>query len=203
MSELKIIGWTNFDSDYPTKLYEREEFGDIIHLIQVEIDENNYSFTGDYHQRGATGVPVFSDGTCFRASMRCWGSIMAAVHSFKTGKKLTYMDFYMDMSFGEEPDMVVPKSAELSVAPAEIEQEYFGYTTQEDTNLLNETLSFGMPLMTTDKVLDAIYQMVSSQLENDSESSESEGFEESGEEEFNEDLTADEDETSSGDSEEN
>lgn len=159
MSELKIIGWTNFDSNYPTKAYNQEELNQVVNLIRDEIAKNGYRFSGNDHQYVPCCVPVFSDGTCFRASMRCWGSIMALVHSNEL--QLSYMDFYCD-TYGE---VVHPKTGELTVQPCELEKNYPGYTLQEDIQILSESLSVGIPFLTTDKVLKVICDMVKNEIE--------------------------------------
>ena len=157
MEELKIVGWTSFDGEYPTKLYTQEEVNKIVLLIQTEIYKNGYEFTGNEHQNAPNCVPVLSDGTCFRASMRCWGSIMAGIMGYKKGVEFSYMDYYMNM--GEE-SIVLPESKEIEVKPVKIDDQYYGYTTQEDVQLLGETITYGMPFMTTDKVLKTIYEAV-------------------------------------------
>lgn len=151
MSELKIVGWTDFDSDYPTKNVDGEMTGIVLGLLREAISENGYKFTGGDHQCAPTGMPVFSDGTAFRASMRCWGLIMSAVWSEKDGVNYSYMDYYMSMG-GEES--VMPEAADIPVAPAVLEgEEPFGCAIQPDVQMLQESAAMGMPVMTTDKVL--------------------------------------------------
>ena len=150
MSELKIVGWTEFDSDYPTKNLEGENMGLVIGLIKQAVAENGYKFSGSEHQCALTGAPVFSDGTVFRGSMRCWGVIMASVWSEKDGINHSYMDYYMSMG-GEET--VMPPVTDIPVAPAEVEDEPFGCAIQQDIQILQESAAMGMPMMTTDKVL--------------------------------------------------
>ena len=105
MAKLKIVGWTSFDSEYPTRMITSDELTEQISLIKEEIIKNNYRFSGEEHQNSLTGVPVFSDGTCFRASMRSWGMIMAAIYNG------SYMDFYMTLESGSR----LPKAMKLRV----------------------------------------------------------------------------------------
>ena len=149
MDELKIVGWTYFEDSYPMRNCSNEELGKIVSLIRNEIMEKGYVFSGEEHQNCSTGVPVFSDGTCFRASMRCWGSIMATIYCAPDGSEFTYMDFYM--SLGDAS--VMPEESVIDIEPATIEEESFGCTVAEDASVLNEAKAFGMPFITTDKVL--------------------------------------------------
>lgn len=148
MNELKIIGWASFDDAYPTRQYSGEELSYVVQLIQQEIANNKYCFSGEEHQNSMTGVPVFSDGTCFRASMRCWGLIMAGVHSALDGKEYSYMDFYMSLS-----DSKMPEYETLNIKPAAVENSIPGYITKQDQEMISQSKMFGMPFITTDKVL--------------------------------------------------
>ena len=148
MNELKIIGWASFDDYYPTRQYSGEELSYVVQLIQQEIANNKYCFSGEEHQNSMTGVPVFSDGTCFRASMRCWGLIMAGVHSALDGKEYSYMDFYMSLS-----DSKMPEYETLNIKPAVVENSMPGYITKQDQEMISQSKMFGMPFITTDKVL--------------------------------------------------
>lgn len=149
MENLKLVGWTSFDSEYPSKKCTKEEMDEIIKLIREEIIKHKYYFGGEEHQYALTGAPVFSDGTCFRASMRCWGYLMSTIYVGPNGEELSYMDFYM--SLGEKA--VLPKCEAIDVQPMELEEESLGLMVSEDGELLSQTISMGMPLMTTDKVL--------------------------------------------------
>ncbi len=46
-------------------------------VLIEHIRENNIKFGGFYHQDGALGMPVFSDGSEMDKSYRGWGDIMA------------------------------------------------------------------------------------------------------------------------------
>ncbi len=152
MTELKIVGWTHFDCEYPTRKLKGEDFIAVYELIQEELARNQYVFSGQEHQCEPTGVPVFSDGTCFRASMRSWGKLMASIYSGPNGEELSYMDFYT--SLGE--DSVMPEYSDINVEPAILDDESIGCITKEDKQIVEESLSLGMTFLTTDKVLEKL-----------------------------------------------
>lgn len=154
MEELEIIGWVDFDSDYPTRKFKGEDFDKVVHKIRVEIVEKAYLFSGEEHQYGLCGVPLLSDGTCFRASMRAWGYIMSTVYTGPNGEALNYMDFYM--SLGE--DSVMPEYEEYDIEPAKVEEESFGCTLKQDREMIDQSLAMGMDFMTTDKVLKKLFE---------------------------------------------
>ena len=154
MEELKIVGWTDFDSYYPTRKMSNEEFIKVLNLIKTEIIENGYVFSGEEHQNSLVGAPLFSDGTCFRASMRAWGAIMASCYEGPGGMQLTYMEFYMSL----EEASRMPLYEEIELEPATCVDESIGCTIKEDRQLIEESLAFGMELMTTDKVLKKLYK---------------------------------------------
>ena len=77
---------------------------------------------------------------------------MASVYVSPNGGKLSYMDFYMSLN-----DSVLPEKCDINVVPMKIKP-YPGFTIKEDTQVIKETLSMGMPLMTTDKVLNKIME---------------------------------------------
>lgn len=154
MDNLRIIGWENFDCEYPTRKFNGNELNEVLNLIRREIAENNYVFSGAEHQNSSTGVPVFSDGTCFRASMRAWGQVMASVYSGADGEKLSYMNFYM--SLGDAS--VMPEYKIIDVEPAVLEEESIGCTTKEDREVVNQSIAMDMFFMTTDKVLKKMYK---------------------------------------------
>ena len=66
-----------------------------IHLeaIRKSIVSKGIQITGEGHQQNF--VPIFSDGTAGRFSMRAWGDLMAAIWSEELNKDYCYMDFYM------------------------------------------------------------------------------------------------------------
>ena len=160
MENLKIVAWIDFNNEYPTKIINRENIQEVIDVIKQEIIDNDYMFSGEEHQRALTGAPLFNDGTCFRASMRCFGSIMAAALQEKTGKEHSYMDFYMTLT-----DSKLPESKEYDVKPNDEVPPAIGLTIKQDQDLVIESLSMGMPLMTTDIVVEQLYSFLKMQLE--------------------------------------
>ena len=151
---LKIVGWTDFDCSYPTPKVTGEEFSEMLQLIREEIYEHGYIFAGQDHQNSATGVPVFSNGTCFRASWRAWGSIMAQMYTDSEGNALSYMDFYM--SLGD--NAVMPEWSPIDVTPAVVENLSVGCTLKQDRQIVDESLAMGMPFITMDVVLQNYYE---------------------------------------------
>ena len=160
MENLKIVAWIDFNNEYPTKIINRENIQEVIDVIKQEIIDNDYMFSGEEHQRALTGAPLFNDGTCFRASMRCFGSIMAAALQEKTGEEHSYMDFYMTLT-----DSKLPESKEYDVKPNNDVPPAIGLTIKQDQDLVIESLSMGMPLMTTDIVVEQLYSFLKMQLE--------------------------------------
>lgn len=156
MSDLKIVGWTDFECDYPSKNIDGPETRQIVQLIGDEVVKHGYCFSGQDHQNASTGVPVFSDGTCLRASMRAWGQIMAAIYSSIDGVKLSYMDFYMD-SYKET---VLPTFDSINVEPGYVENERPGMILEEDAEMISSTVQMGMELMTLDKVIKSYVELI-------------------------------------------
>lgn len=153
MFGLKVVGWCSFASDYPTKKYNEKELKRVLKVVKKEISKNNYSFSGAIHQNASNGVPVLSDGSCLRCSMRFWGEIMKDVYSKKLKQELSYMDFYMSTV----TDVKMPEVSEIKVKEIQLDYDYPGYTTSTDNQLISDAASLGFPLMTTDQVLKKIF----------------------------------------------
>ena len=154
MFGLKVVGWCSFASDYPTKKYNEKELKRVLKVVKKEISKNNYSFSGAIHQNASNGVPVLSDGSCLRCSMRFWGEIMKDVYSKKLKQELSYMDFYMSTV----TDVKMPEVSEIKVKELKLDYDYPGYTTSTDNQLISDAASLGFPLMTTDQVLKKIFE---------------------------------------------
>ncbi len=73
------------------------------------------------------------------------------------GKRTQYMDFYMSCAAEEK----MPKSIELSVKPADSDN-FAGMITQQDGEMISQSLQMGMQFMTTDKALNAIMDSIES-----------------------------------------
>ena len=156
MGKLRIIGWTNFECEYPSKNVEGLELTEIVQILGEEIVDHGYSFSGQEHQNSLTGVPVFSDGTCLRASMRVWGQIMAAVYSAVEGRNFSYMDFYVDSC----KETILPEFKSIDVKPGFVENERPGIILEEDAQLINSAIQAGMELVTFDKVIKKYVELI-------------------------------------------
>jgi hypothetical protein len=148
MKKLKLVGWTHFECEYPTPKVDKDEMMVYVELIKKELKKKRYFFSGEGHQNSLTGVPVFSDGTCFRASMRAWGLMMARAHTDEHNQ-YTYMDFYMANGGFTR----FPKIKKIKVEPAVVENISFGCTLESDRQIIAESKAYGLTFMTTDKVL--------------------------------------------------
>ena len=156
MDELRIVGWTSFECEYPSKNVEGPQLREIVQLIGNEVIKYGYAFSGQEHQNAMTGVPVFSDGTCFRASMRTWGQIMAVIYSAVDNVNLSYMDFYIECY----KEIVLPEVSSINVELGYVENERPGVIIEEDAELINSTIKMGMELMTFDKVIKRYIEII-------------------------------------------
>lgn len=74
---IKVIGWVDWDSNYPEALdgfcipYKY-----LIPLIE-EIKSKGQKFSGDMHQNCDKCCPLFSNGEVLHCTQRVWGDIMA------------------------------------------------------------------------------------------------------------------------------
>lgn len=158
MNKLKLVGWADFDCEYPTKKLNAEELNKVLNLIKEDISKNYYVFSGHEHQYSPCCAPVFSDGTCFRASMRCWGTIMAEVYERNDGSQYSYMDFYMPIEHSN-----IPECDDIDVVPAVVEVESAGCTIKEDRTIIQDAIDAGIDFLTFDKVLLKRYEITLSE----------------------------------------
>ena len=149
--DLKIIGWTSFDSEFPSVTISDEEVTDVLLIVAREIMDKGYVFSGNDHQNASTGVPVFENGTCFRASMRVWGTVMAAAFPEVDGKEMNYMDFYMSTPLAKK----LPEENSIDVMPME-NGNFNGMISPQDSEMISQSVQMGIPFMTTDKALKRI-----------------------------------------------
>ena len=83
---MKIIGWTSFENREIPELYPDEErptaedINNVETIIADELRKRGYKFSGDYHQGGEYGCPVFDCGKLYGVSFRRWGAIMAKAY---------------------------------------------------------------------------------------------------------------------------
>lgn len=81
---MEIIGWTEWGTPEYEELFpiggehNWNEVREVERIISTELRQRGYKFTGDYHQNGDYGVPVFDNGKTYQCSQRTWGAIMAA-----------------------------------------------------------------------------------------------------------------------------
>lgn len=81
--------WEDFIDDWI------EEVKPYLEAIRKSAIENDLKLTGQQHQHGHKGVPLFEDNTVGSFSYRAWGDLMAAIWSTEENKDYSYMDFYM------------------------------------------------------------------------------------------------------------
>jgi len=165
--DLKIIGWTNYDSCFPSIEVAQDEVNDLILTVAGEIKNNGYMLSGDDHQNSDTGVPVFENGTCFRASMRAWGFIMAVAFPEINGNETQYMDFYMSTPLERK----LPVSNNIDVTPASFDN-FNALISPQDSEMLSQSVQMGIPFMTTDKALNSLMDQIKeiiAQADNDEE----------------------------------
>ena len=74
---MKLIGWTNWHDPNYAECVENE--GLAIELTVAYMIEMGLKFSGNYHQRGQNGVPVFDNNEKLCLSQRGWGNLMADV----------------------------------------------------------------------------------------------------------------------------
>lgn len=75
---MKVIGYTSFDSAYPTiRLLDPESGEEATNALIDEFKEHHIFYSGLTHQNNPLGVPVFDNGTCARCSLRMWSELMA------------------------------------------------------------------------------------------------------------------------------
>ena len=68
-----------------------------LEAIRESVLNNKIRYTGQYHQNGSNGVPLFEDNSVALFSFRGWGDLMAAIWGEEEDKDYSYMDFYMDL----------------------------------------------------------------------------------------------------------
>lgn len=66
-----------------------------LEAIRESVLLQNLRLTGEQHQYGPAGVPMFEDGTLGKFSYRGWGDLMAAIWAEAEDKDYHYMQFYM------------------------------------------------------------------------------------------------------------
>lgn len=109
---MKIVGWTWYgNSEYKAIICNRyEQIAHIEKIIAEELRNKGYKFTGDYHQHGDYGVPIFNNGKTYECSQRTWGDIMRQAYpdDIDNSDGLGYTDWAW---ISPEP-MVVPNESD-------------------------------------------------------------------------------------------
>ena len=146
----KIAGFTSYDDQtYPNaSIHGDEEQQFAMRTIVTYIQHHGLLYSGQDHQNAPNCVPVFSDGTALRCSMRLWGSIMAKAYEDDPNN---YMGYYMEV-----PGEAVYPEEEASIKPDEDESE-FPLIMGEDYQLMLDAYNHQMVLATTDKAILACY----------------------------------------------
>lgn len=75
-NELEVVGWVDWD-DYPDHTGPGS-YDEIFDLVVAAARRDGCRFAGEYHQNGAHGAPLLSDGTVASFTFRGWGGVMAA-----------------------------------------------------------------------------------------------------------------------------
>ncbi len=159
---MKIVGWTSFDSECQGIGIDNKQT--MVAALNETIDviaKNEYVFSGEAHQNGVLCVPVFDNGKCLRCSMRGWGTLMSIAH---TGSPDSYMDYYMNEFVGKEK-FPEDKADESTFVIDKNVADFPYYCANQDVNLVTESLSMGMPLMTFDSVVLALYDLIKAEME--------------------------------------
>ena len=111
---MRIVGWTEWDDPQYEDMFPIG--GGAIHssadvdaaeaVIAEELRANGYKFTGDYHQNGDYGVPIFDTGKVFQCTQRTWGAIMAKAYPEEIDNSDGYG--YLKWAWIAPESMVVP-----------------------------------------------------------------------------------------------
>ena len=79
---------------------------------------------------------------------------MASIYTDSEGNQRSYMDFYMFM----DEDSRLPEYEELDVLPNKDLDDFSGLIIPADQEIVFQSLSIGMPFITTDKALQYLYE---------------------------------------------
>ena len=115
---MKIIGWTwhgnpDYQEMYPIGFNVKPNTdwsrAEVEQTIINELRDKGYRFTGDYHQNGDYGVPVFDNDLVATFTKRQWGALMYRAYPDEEGysETLEYCKWAWDWPDCDE-EMVVP-----------------------------------------------------------------------------------------------
>ncbi len=117
---MKIVGWTwcgnpEYKEMYPIGQdantdWDRKE---VENVIVEELRTKGYRFTGDYHQNGDYGVPIFDNGMVATFSKRQWGALMYRAYPddkgyYEDAKGMEYVVWAWDSPEMDDCDRVFP-----------------------------------------------------------------------------------------------
>ena len=151
MEELKVAGWSNWESEYPNIDFNVYDQGTVIGCVLNEVTSKGLVFSAQDHQYHPLGVPVFDNGTCLRCSMRAWAYIMASSRGSND-----YMEYYMDVP---EESVLPSNEAKVPADEAEKDNGALPVIIGPDQELIMESVSMGVELMTTDKALKIMFPL--------------------------------------------
>ena len=147
MSKLTIIGWNDYDSNYPNINFENYSQQEIISLVMKEIKEHQYKFSGQDHQNKENCVPLFSNGCVLRCSMRTWAILMASANQDDN-----YMNYYMDVDEEKYPK-------EKTDIELREENDALPVLVGPDQQLIMDSITNDIELMTFDKAIKEMYPL--------------------------------------------
>lgn len=84
---MKIVGWTWYGDPQYKEMFEvggtypMSQYEAALKIIADELKAKGYKFSGEYHQNGDYGAPIFDTGEIFQCSKRVWGGIIADAYS--------------------------------------------------------------------------------------------------------------------------
>ena len=115
---MKIVGWTYWGNPQYKEMFpldgshtweQREE---VENIIAKELRDKGYKFTGNYHQNGDYGVPIFDNGMVYQCTQRTWGGIMVDAYPDEIDNSDGYG--YLKWAWLTSEDQVVPTGEYMS-----------------------------------------------------------------------------------------
>ena len=80
--------WKEYIKSVPIEYIEH------YNALRESIIEQDMRMSGNSHQYGFEGIPLFNDGTIALFSFREWGCLLSAIWSTEHKKQYDYMNFY-------------------------------------------------------------------------------------------------------------
>ena len=116
---MKIVGWTEWQVKDCEHEYEEmnpktwDETEEIEEIIAEELRSKGYKFTGDYHQNGDFGVPIFDNGMVYQCTQRNWGVIMVMAYPEEIDD--SYGMGYTEWAWISPKPMIVPNNDDYNI----------------------------------------------------------------------------------------